>query len=220
MVRATAAFSVIFLPKEEAFLILLPLLSDKDEFVRREAANALGEVRSPGAVLPLIQVFRKDKIIEVRNAAVVALGEIGDVRAVDVLITVLRRKPKPEDEFLRRSAARSIGQIAQIIQTGKAKTSTPDNFLPDKYNFIAKPQFPRLIEKFPVFQTANDALIGILQNPKEADDTKREAAFALGAIADSASLPVLRSNLNSDDYYLAQISQESIQKIQAYQSYQ
>src|SRR6185369_1695644 len=38
IVRATAASSVLFLPKAEAAAALLPLLHDKDEFVRREGA--------------------------------------------------------------------------------------------------------------------------------------------------------------------------------------
>ena len=124
IVRATAAFSVIYLPKDEAFSVLLPLLSDKKEIVRREAAYALGKVRNSSAVNPLLQILQKDKITEVRNAAVVALGEIGDVSAVDALTRILQRRPRETDEFTRRSAARSIGQIAQIIQD-KAKVLTP-----------------------------------------------------------------------------------------------
>src|SRR5947209_12058691 len=42
MVRATAASSVTFLTSAEAASALLPLLGDKDEFVRKEGAYALG----------------------------------------------------------------------------------------------------------------------------------------------------------------------------------
>src|SRR4028119_1939068 len=40
--RPTAARAVLSLPAGEAAAVLLPLLADKDEFVRREAAYALG----------------------------------------------------------------------------------------------------------------------------------------------------------------------------------
>lgn len=192
IVRATAAFSVIFLPEDEAAQALLPLLGDKSELVRREAAYALGEVGNPSAINPLLQILQKDKILEVRNAAIVALGNIGDVSAVEPLTQILRRNPKPEEEFMRSSAAKSIGQIARSFE---------------------KPRYANLIENFPVFRNANNLLVQVLQNPREAQEVKREAAFALGAIGDESALPVLRANLNNQDYYLAEISKEAIRKI-------
>jgi HEAT repeat protein len=219
IVRATAAFSVIFLSKEQALNVLLPLLNDKKELVRRETAYALGKVGNPNAVNPLLQVFQKDKIADVKNAAIVALGEIGDISAIDALTRILQNKPKKEntaDEFLRRSAARSIGQIAQIIQTNKVKILTPENFSPDKFNPIEKPKYPNLIETFPVFRTAINVLIETLQNPRESDDVKRETAFALGAIGDESARAVLQANLNAEDYYLAEISKEALRKISFY----
>ena len=78
MVRATAASSVVYLPKNEAAGALIPLLTDRDEFVRREAAYALGAVGDAAATLPLVQMMRSDKILEVRTAAAVAIGRIRD----------------------------------------------------------------------------------------------------------------------------------------------
>jgi HEAT repeat protein len=213
IVRATAAFSVISLPKEEAAPLLLPLLQDKSALVRRETAYALGKVRNPSAVNALIQILQKDKIMEVRSAAAVALGEIGDVSAIDVLTQILQKKSKDEDEFLRRSAARSIGQTAQIFQTGETEIVTPTSFLPDKFKTIAVPKYPSLIEAFPSFRPAATVLIQTLQNPREFQDVKREAAFALGAIGDKAAIPVLQANLNNEDYYLAEICKEALRKL-------
>lgn len=215
IVRATAAFAVIFLPADEAFSSLLPLLGDKNEFVRREAAYALGKTKNSGAVRPLVQAFQKDKIADVKNACVVALGEIGDASAISELVKILQRKPKMEEEFLRHSAARSIGQIAQIIQTGKIEVNTPEDFLPEKYSLIKKRKFPNLFEPFPSFQSANDVLIKLLQNSAETDDVKREAAFALGAIGASSAIAVLQANLAAKDYYLAKICAEALRKISA-----
>ena len=213
IVRATAAFSVIFLPKEEAFSVLAPQLNDKSELVRRETAYALGKVQNPSVVSSLLQILQKDKILEVRNAAVVALGEIGDVSAIDSLNKILQRKPTENDEFTRRSAARSIGQIAQIIQIQKAQVITPKNFLPEKYKEIILPEYAKLAAEFPAFRESLPVLIQILQNPKESDDTKREAAFALGAIGDQSAISILQANLNNQDYYLAEICKEALRKI-------
>ena len=212
IVRATAAFSVIFLPSDEATQVLLPLLLDKKELVRRETAYALGKVRNQSAINPLLQVLQKDKVLEVRNASVVALGQIGDVSAIAELVKLLQKKPNDKESFLRRSAARSIGQIAQIIQTDKVKVTTPEDFLPGKYHIIEKPKYVNLIENFPIFRAANDVLIQTLQNPKETDDVKREAAFALGEIGDVSAIPILQANTNAKDYYLAQICQAALTK--------
>ncbi len=217
IVRATAAFSVIYLPKDEALQVLLPQLSDKKELVRREAAYALGKVRNPQAISDLFLVFQKDKIAEVKNAAIVAVGEIGDVSAVDFLTQILQKKPKKEneaDDFLRRSAARSIGQIAQIVQTGKIEVLTPKDFLPDKFVLFTPPNFLYLSKNYPVFLNANNILIQTLQNSRESANAKREAAFALGAIGEQSAIPVLQANLSGEDYYLAEIAKESIRKIQ------
>lgn len=218
IVRATAALSVIFLPQDEAFAVLFPLLKDKKELVRRETAYALGKVGNPQAINPLLQILQTDKILEVRSAAVVALGEIGDVSPIAELVKILRRKQKTEEEFLRRSAARSIGQIAQIIQTGKTEVLTPEDFLPEKYQTIETPKYLGLIEVFPVFRMPNNVLIQTLQNVREADDVKREAAFALGAIGDESAIPVLQANLNAKDYYLAEICREALRKIRFVQT--
>lgn len=213
IIRATAAFSVIYLPKDEAFSALLPNLNDKAEIVRRETIYALGKVRSTNAVIPLMLAFQKEKTLEVRNAVIVALGEIGDAAAVELLSKILTAKPNEDNEFLRRSAARSIGQIAQLIQIQNSYAVTPENFLPEKYKTFSLAKYENLSEKLPQFRKTVLVLIKILQNKKESDDTKRETAFALGTIGDAGSGDVLRANLNSKDIYLVEICKESLLKL-------
>ncbi len=220
IVRASAAFSVVYLPKNEAVQNLTPLLQDKSALVRRETAYALGKVGDSQAVNPLLQILQKDKVLEVRNAAIVALGEIGDAAAVAELTKILQRKSQTKEEFARRSAARSIGQIAQIIQTGEVEVLTPEGFLPNRFKFVGKPNYPNLTETFPTFRAAINVLIQTLQNSKESDDVKREAAFALGTIGDQAAVPILQANLNNQDYYLAEIAKESLRKIRVYAEYE
>jgi HEAT repeat protein len=53
----------------------------------------------------------------------------------------------------------------------------------------------------------------VLENNNESDDTRRESAFALGAIGDAAAKPVLQRFVSSPDPYLAEICREALLKI-------
>jgi HEAT repeat protein len=158
--------------------------------------------------------MRRDKISEVRSAAAISLGKIGDASALENLLTILRGKPSEDTEFIRRSAARSIGQIAQISQTGDPTVLTPQNFLPEKFKRLGPPDRPAP----GTFSPAIDVLTRVLRNHDESDDTRREAAFALGAIGDSSSRATLESFTSSPDPYMAEISREAILKIDRRQS--
>ena len=116
MVRVTAVKAILSLPPAETVPSLVPLLADKDEFVRRETSYALGLTRSRNATAPLVERLLQDKEDGVRGAAAVALGQIGDESAVVPLATVLtgqaNRKGKPDrNEFVLRAAAEALGLI-------------------------------------------------------------------------------------------------------------
>lgn len=215
MVRATATHSVVFLPKDEAVGLLTPLLNEKAAFVRRETAYALGTVGSSNANPYLVNLLNTDKDREVRTASVVALGKIGDVSGVPDLNLVLAKKPKTKHAFLRRAAAKSIGQIAQKLQQQIKTETTPESFLPEKYKGVVKPKYRSLVQTFPVFRESNDLLLTVMRNRKEKDDVRREASFALGEIGDRSSIAQLRENLRSKDYYLVEISKEALLKVYA-----
>ncbi len=210
IVRATAASSVIFLPTPEALAVLTPNLSDKDAFVRKETAYALGKIEYTEAAPPLIELIRREKDLEVKAAAVTALGQTGNRTAIEPLIALLKRKPDEDEEFLRRAAARSMGQIAQINKTGKARVVTPQSFLPEKFKDLTGDD---LTTRFPVFSAAVVTLSSVLQDRREADDTRREAAFALGAIGSPSSQNILQAASASPDPYLAEIAREALAKI-------
>lgn len=210
IVRATAAGAVVFLPKLEAIRLISPLLDDKDPFVRKEAAYALGKLQSPEAVAPLIVLLRREKDLEIKAAIAAALGQTGNRSAIEPLIALLKRKPDEDEEFIRRSAARSIGQIAQIERTGSSSVVTPQNFLPEKFKALTGDD---LTSRHPEFNAAVATLTAVLRNSKEADDTRREAAFALGTIGSRDSITILQTTSSSPDPYLAEISREALAKI-------
>lgn len=221
MVRATAASAVAYLPEAEVAKVLVPLLGDKQEFVRREAALALGEAGSRSATSALLRTAQNDKVIEVRDAAVAALGMIGDTSTLASLTAILKKKPTEDTEFLRRSAARSIGQIARMAQSGKTRVVTPQNFLPEKYKEERNPKFRDLTASSPdpsgtqqSFKDALDVLITVLNSSSESPDTRREAAFAIGMIGSPSATSVLTKYTTDADPYLAEICKEALLKLQ------
>jgi HEAT repeat protein len=184
IVRATAAKSILSIGSEESVQYLLPLLNDKDEFVRRETAYALGLTRSRSATAALSERLLNDKEDGVRGAAAVALGQIGDEAAVIALVGTLapelsapakkKRKREP-NAFVLRAAAVALGQI-------KSRAGTA-------------------------------ALISALSNEKLPSDVRREAARSLGLIGDPAAVPALRAASTAADPYLAEIAHQALKKL-------
>ncbi|HKO63411.1 MAG TPA: HEAT repeat domain-containing protein [Pyrinomonadaceae bacterium] len=184
IVRATSISAVLSLPPDETAGNLMPLLSDKDILVRREAAYAVGTTKSLIAIPLLIDLLRFDKVDEVRGAAAVALGTIGNEAAVSPLLAVLtgqaapdkKQKTKPEQNpFVLRSAARALGQIG-------SRGGIP-------------------------------VLIATLANEESEDDVRREAAIALGKIGDQSAIPALRNVAAARDPHLAAAADVAIKSI-------
>ena len=192
-VRAAAARAVLSLGPQDAATLLLPLLRDRNEFVRRETAYALGLTRNRAAVPALVEALSRDKEAGVRGAAAVALGQIGDPASVGPLSESLNRgtgrgsffgrvirRTREENELVRRASAVSLGQIGS--------------------------------------REAVPALVAALSNERAGDDVRREAARALGLVGDPSAAPALRAVLTARDPYLSQIAQESLRKLDPAQS--
>jgi HEAT repeat protein len=211
LISATAIGAAAFLPDAEAAAALVPLLSSKAEFIRREAAYALGEANAASALPALIRTATSDRETIVRAAAVAAIGKAGDESSLPILTAVLKRRPREDDEYLRRAAARSIGQIAEWRRFRRRPASTPSNFLPEKLKDAA--HRPPTSRAGAAFDEPLRVLLRVAADNKESDDTRREAAFALGAIGDPSAVNLLTGNLTSSDTYLAEISREALLEI-------
>jgi HEAT repeat protein len=186
IIRAVAAKAILSLGPEESSGALIPLLNDKDEFVRRETAYALGLTHSRTATSALCDRLVNDKEAGVRGAAAVALGEIADEGAVVTLVGVLEPQSSPQSKgkrkrkneqnlFVLRAVAAALGQI-------RSRAGVP-------------------------------ALIATLTNEELPDDVRREAARALGLIGDPAAIPALRIVSSAADPYLSRLAFESLHKI-------
>ena len=184
IVRATAAKSILSIGAEESVSSLLPLLNDKDEFVRRETAYALGLTRSHAATSALSDRLLNDKEDGVRAAAAVALGHIADEAAVVALVGTLapelsaptnKKRKREQNVFVLRAAASALGEI-------KSRAGTA-------------------------------ALISVLNNEKLPSDVRRESARSLGLIGDRSAEPALRAASTAPDPYLAEIAAEALKKL-------
>jgi HEAT repeat protein len=100
-------------------------LSDAIRYNRQmAAANALGEIKDPSAVEPLI-VALGDAFFNLRVSAANALGEIKDPRAVGPLVAAM----KDPDLRVRKAAAAALGEIglpAVGPLVGALKDTSPD----------------------------------------------------------------------------------------------
>ena len=126
-VRVAAAKSILSIGPEESAGALIPLLSDKDEFVRREVAYSLGLTRSRSATAALTERLLKDKEDGVRGAAAVALGQIADEAAVVPLVEALKRD---RNDFVLRAAAASLGEIGSRAGTPALISTLTNEKLP------------------------------------------------------------------------------------------
>ncbi len=184
IIRATAAKAILSIGPGDSVAALTPLLSDKDEFVRREAAYALGLTRSLEATTYLLDRLVNDKEDGVRGAAAVALGQIGDHAAVVALVRTLApelsapakwKGKREQNVFVLRAAAAALGQIG-------SRAGTP-------------------------------ALVSVLKNEKLPDDVRREAARSLGLIGDPSAAEALRAATTAADPYLSHAAYEALRKL-------
>ncbi|HET6979797.1 MAG TPA: HEAT repeat domain-containing protein [Pyrinomonadaceae bacterium] len=184
IVRVTAAKAVLSIGNEESAGILLPLLNDKDEFVRRETVYALGLTRSRTATTAISERLLNDKEDGVRGAAAVALGQIADDAAVIALVGALapelsapvnKKQKREANVFVLRAAATALGQI-------KSRSGTA-------------------------------ALISTLNNEKLPSDVRREAARSLGLIGDPSAAPALKSAMTAADPFLSELAHAALKKI-------
>lgn len=82
-------------------------LRNEDPNVRWEAARALGVIRDPRAVEPLIAALG-DRDPDVRRKAALSLGKIRDPKAVEPLLTC---SVKDENQVVRWAAAWGLGKF-------------------------------------------------------------------------------------------------------------
>lgn len=158
---------------------LVAALDHTDPDIQYEAVEALGEIRDPATVAPLIALFTADGYTAVRWKVAEALAKIG-TPAVDPLIAALSH---PDDD-VRWKAAVALGEIRDPRAVGPLirLLSDPDRFVKGR----AALALGMIGEK------AVGPLITVL---REGDGNQRwGAAIALGKIRDIRAVkPLVRA---------------------------
>ena len=99
------------------------LLNDKDEFVRREAAYALGLTRSRAATSAFSERLLNDKEDGVQRAAAVALGHIADEAAVVALVGTLRRNYRRQRTRSESEKTTSLCFVLRLRRSVKSRVA-------------------------------------------------------------------------------------------------
>lgn len=113
---------------------LLMLLNDGDAEIRANAARTLGDLRTPEAEAPLLEILESDDSLRVRSLAAVALGRItkaGDAEVTEGLFkaAVANGNSNP-DIVLRHALLSGLDQIASVESAvAKADSSSREERL-------------------------------------------------------------------------------------------
>jgi HEAT repeat protein len=158
-------------------------LKDTDSVVRWRAADALGAIKDPRAVEPLVAAL-KDADRDVRLSAAAALGAIKDPRAVAPLSVAL----KDPDDRVRYYAAEALGKIKdpRAIMPLLAIIQDPDSLQNSDNGFVLECAATALGE---IGTPAIAPLIAILNNPN--DLVQHRTTMALGKIGTPAVAPLV-----------------------------
>jgi HEAT repeat protein len=177
---------------------LVQTLQNRDNNVRRIAADTLGQIGAAQAMPGLIQALQ-DSDRDVRYSAAEALGQIGDMQAVPHLICAMQ----DEDPDVRGNAAKALGQIGDIqVVPGLIMA------LQDRHDYVRLKVVEALGQIGGV--QAVRALLLALQNTSVEGG---EAAKALGQIGDPQAITGLFQAMRSGDMYVCRCAAEALGRI-------
>jgi len=150
------------------------------------AAMALGRLRDPRVVEPLIQALKHPNC-EVRYVAAVALGEIGDARAIDPLVEALADH-WGSDELLpsvREAAAIALAKLGEV----EWKEIVEIDDFSHGLERLAESGDPRLLT--PLLRASRDP---------HSSGVRADAAAALGKLGDPRAVRLLIAATMDDDW--------------------
>ncbi|MBU7586901.1 MAG: HEAT repeat domain-containing protein [Nostoc sp. TH1S01] len=174
-------------------------LQDKDNFMRRSAAEALGNIGNEAVVNALITALQ-DEDDSVRRSATEALRKIGNEAAVNPLIMALQDK----DYYVRWSDVEALKKIGN-----EAAVNPLIMALQDKDYYVRRSAAEALGKIGN--EAAVNPLITALQD--EDSDVRRSAAEALGKIDNEVAVNPLITALQDEDDSVRRSSAKALGKI-------
>ncbi len=155
---------------------LLLALQSRNKHIRLGVMEALGEIKAPEAVTPLIDALL-DTDNEVRWEAALALGEIGDARAIPSLVAAL----KDRDRFVRYGAAVALDKFHW----------QPENDTLHAYLHLGKQEWKEMVA---IGEAAIEPLnIALTDHDSE---IREKAVRALGSIGSEKAIPLVYHSLS------------------------
>lgn len=174
--------------KSDALLLLMHMLRDASEDVRRGAAWGLGVIGDGAALMPLVNTLTDPDPL-VKAAAVRALGQFTDPGLVPPLMQILN-EPHP---YLRNAALESLRNYPNIVVHQANAILSGTQF--DQDGRLA------LVELLADFgaETAVQHIVPLAQHTEPA--LRAAAARAFGRLKDPNTIDLLRTMLEDDTLY-------------------
>jgi HEAT repeat protein len=176
-------------------------LKGRDPFVRRQSAQALGEIGDPRAVEPLIDLL-SDPDALIRRHAVKALGKIEDPRAVTPIARVL--SDSEEEWHVKGSAAEALGRMKDpnaIEPLARALMDLHWNVRSQSAKALGSIGDRRAVEPLILALKDQDAAV------------RGYAAEALGKIRDERAIESLRAALEDEDRDVRKRAEQALMRI-------
>lgn len=203
-VRREAVMMLSLIESDAAISEVASALGDRSPRVRAAAAAGLGQ-RGNESIVPLLAArLAADKDQFVRKTSAYALAKFHGSERTAALVTALRDK-NPE---VRGAAAVSLGDHADAGALGPLEAA-----LSDKSAFVRAGAARGLGVNGTAASPFASNLIALLTSDED-NEVKRQAAAALGLIANRSALPALERAKRDKDPYLAQAASDAIRAIE------
>jgi HEAT repeat protein len=167
--------------------------------VRRNAAQALGALRDPRAVEPLLQTL-KDRTLTVRQRAIVALGRIKDPLALTALLEVLlanKRESYEASKAIKKFGKKALPEVAKAFE----RTNNQELMM-------------LLIEM--KYQGALDLILKLLESHELSQ--RLTAISELGKLGDKRAIHPLIGQLENNDPLIQAETVQALGKLRAIES--
>ncbi len=209
------------------------LLKDKNQFIRYDAARALGSINSPDSVFTLTTALKRDKSWLVKGGCAWALGETSDSSGINELKALLNVDVGNESSWARDKAALALakkgkGGIAALVFSLGANGASTRRRSSWALIEIGDPAVPYLVSALrDVNRFARERaamVLGWIRSKKavvplswtlddRAPEVRKMSAWALGKIGEDKAITALEQTLDDQNEGVAEYAKEAIQRL-------